>query len=68
MKVICINDKKLPAGGAVIKDQEYKVLSHFRNCYEQNVYIIDGVNNEGTTKWVLSVKVITLIDLNTQTL
>ena len=49
-KVICINSEGLPQGAEVVKDQEYEVLKHFRNALDQNVYIIKGVNNEGTTK------------------
>ncbi len=50
MNVICINDKNLPSGANVVQDEEYEVLKHFRNALDQNVYILKGVNNEGTTK------------------
>lgn len=49
-KVICINDRNQPKGAAVIKDTEYTVLDEFMNGAGQNVYLIKGVNNSGTTK------------------
>jgi len=52
-KVICINDDNLPTGAEVVKGKEYEVIKHFRNALDQNVYIIKGVNNGGTTKWGL---------------
>jgi len=53
MRVICINDSKLPKGAEVVKGEEYNVLEKFINSYDQVVYIIDGVANEGTTRFGL---------------
>ena len=49
MKVICIDDTKQPIGGQVIKDREYEVQKQFINNYDQKVYLIVGVTNEGRT-------------------
>ena len=49
-KVVCINDSRLPEGAQVIKGREYIVLEEFVNNYDQQVFIIDGIVNEGTTK------------------
>jgi hypothetical protein len=49
-KVVCINDKKLPAGAVVVKGREYTVIEEFLNNYDQRVYIIEGIVNQGTTK------------------
>lgn len=49
-QVVCINDKNMPEGAAVIKGREYNVVDEFVNNYDQRVYIIEGIANEGTTK------------------
>ena len=49
-QVVCINDSKLPEGAQVIKGREYNVVDEFVNNYDQRVYIIEGIANEGTTK------------------
>ena len=49
-KVVCINDRKLPEGAEVVNGREYKVVEEFINNYEQRVFIIEGIKNEGTTK------------------
>ena len=49
-EVVCINDKNLPEGAAVVKGREYIVIKEFVNNYDQRVYIIEGIANEGTTK------------------
>jgi hypothetical protein len=49
-QVVCINDNKLPEGANVVKGREYNVLDEFINNYDQRVFIIEGVSNEGTTK------------------
>jgi hypothetical protein len=49
-EVVCINDKNLPEGAAVVKGREYIVIEEFVNHYDQRVYIIEGIVNEGTTK------------------
>jgi hypothetical protein len=49
-KVICINDKKLPEGAKVVKDQEYEIEREFINPFGQKAYIISGAVNEGRTR------------------
>jgi hypothetical protein len=49
-EVICINDKNLPGGAVVVKGREYTVIEEFLNNYDQRVYIIEGIVNQGTTK------------------
>jgi hypothetical protein len=48
--VVCINDKNLPPGAEVVEGKEYPVLKEYLNMYDQRVYIIGGVNNDGSTK------------------
>jgi hypothetical protein len=48
--VVCINDSRLPEGAVVVKGREYTVIEEFVNNYDQRVYIIEGIVNEGTTK------------------
>lgn len=50
MKVICINDKKLPEGGKLIEGREYEVEKEFINNFDQKVFVIAGINNYGMTK------------------
>jgi hypothetical protein len=49
-EVVCINDKNMPEGAAVIKGREYTVIEEFVNNYDQRVFIIEGIANEGTTR------------------
>ena len=49
-QVVCINDKNMPEGAAVVKGREYNVVEEFVNNYDQRVYIIEGITNDGTTK------------------
>jgi hypothetical protein len=49
MTVKCIDDTKQPIGGQVIKGKEYQVQKHFINNFDQKVYIIVGITNEGRT-------------------
>jgi hypothetical protein len=49
-QVVCINDSRLPEGAQVIKGREYTVVDEFINNYDQRVFIIEGIANEGTTK------------------
>jgi hypothetical protein len=49
-EVICINDKNMPEGAVVVKGREYTVIEEFINNYDQRVYIIEGIVNDGTTK------------------
>jgi hypothetical protein len=48
--VVCINDSKLPEGAQVVKGREYTVTDEFVNHYDQRVFIIEGITNEGTTR------------------
>jgi hypothetical protein len=50
-KVICINDKNLPRGASVKEGQQYHVEEEYSNFLDQQVYIIKGVPNKGTTRW-----------------
>ena len=52
-KVVCIGDKKLPPGAEIVKDNKYEVESEFVNNFDQNVFIIKGITNEGRTKFGL---------------
>lgn len=52
-RVVCINDTNLPNGAEVVKGDEYTVLDKFINSYDQVVYIIEGVSNEGRTRFGL---------------
>lgn len=49
-KVVCINDKKQPEGGELIKNKEYEIEKEFINNYDQKVFLILGINNQGITK------------------
>ena len=49
-QVVCINDSRLPEGAQVIKGREYTVIDEFINNYDQRVFIIEGITNEGTTR------------------
>ena len=48
--VVCINDRKLPEGAEVVNGREYEVLEEFVNNFDQRVFIIAGIKNEGMTK------------------
>jgi len=50
MKVTCINDSNQPKGAVVVKGTDYTVIEDFMNAVGQKVYLIEGINNEGTTK------------------
>jgi hypothetical protein len=49
-KVVCIDDAKLPPGAEIVKGNEYSIKKEFINNFDQKVFIIDGINNEGRTK------------------
>ena len=53
MEVLCINDDKLPLGAELKEGKTYSVISEFSNNFDQKVYIIKGVINEGRTKFGL---------------
>jgi hypothetical protein len=54
--VVCINDRKLPEGAEIVNGREYQVLEEFINSFDQRVFVIKGIKNEGTTtmglRWV----------------
>jgi len=49
MIVKCIDDTKQPIGGQVVKGREYQIQKQFINNYDQKVYLIVGITNEGRT-------------------
>ena len=51
--VVCINDQKLPPGADLAEGREYTVLESFINSFDQRVYILEGVENNGRTKFGL---------------
>jgi hypothetical protein len=53
MRVLCIDDSKLPQGASVKEGEEYEVLDEYVNGMEQKVYIIKGIVNEGRTQFGL---------------
>ena len=53
MKVICIDDTKLPEGAEVVKGEEYTVLEKFINFADQTAYVIEGIRNKGIGKYGL---------------
>ena len=52
-KVVCINDKQLPAGAEVIEGEIYVVREAFVNSFDQRAYMLVGVRNLGRTKYGL---------------
>jgi len=52
-RVVCVNDEKQPPGAEVVEGREYNVVDKFINNFDQIVYILEGVNNKGTTKYGL---------------
>lgn len=53
MEVLCINADKLPPGAQVEEGKTYSVESEFVNNFDQRVYMIRGIVNEGRTKYGL---------------
>lgn len=53
MRVLCIDAEKLPPGANVKEGEVYTVLSKFVNNFDQVVYFIQGVQNEGRTQFGL---------------
>ena len=49
--VVCINDKNLPQGATLTEGKEYNVVDEYLNALDQRVYILEGITNDGTTKW-----------------
>ena len=52
-KVICINDKQLPAGAEIKEGEEYTVRNSFVNNFDQRAYLLIGIRNRGRTKYGL---------------
>lgn len=53
MEVLCINADKLPPGAEVEEGKTYSVESEFINNFDQKVYMIRGIVNEGRTQYGL---------------
>lgn len=53
MKVVCIDDTKLPQGAFVKEGVEYEITSQYVNAMEQKVYIVKDAVNEGRTQFGL---------------
>jgi len=53
MEVLCINADKLPPGAEVQEGKTYSVESEFINNFDQRVYMLRGIANEGRTKFGL---------------
>jgi len=53
-KVICINDKNQPSGAKVVEGKEYEVIDEYQNFFDQKVYLLNNIPNQGRTKWGLS--------------
>ena len=51
-KVVCIDDKKLPPGAEIVKDNKYEVESEFVNNFDQNVFIIKNLTAKLLTNTV----------------
>ena len=49
-RAMCIDASKLPPGGAVEEGMTYTIERKFVNSFDQVVYIIQGIQNEGRTK------------------
>jgi hypothetical protein len=49
-RVLCVDSEKLPPGGEVESGLTYFVERKFINSFDQIVYIIQGIANEGRTK------------------
>lgn len=53
MKVLCIDDSKLPLGANIKEGSTYKVTEQFVNSFDQKTYYLEGVINKGRTKFGL---------------
>jgi hypothetical protein len=53
MKVLCIDDSKLPLGAEIKEGSMYKVTEQFVNGFDQKTYYLQGVVNKGRTKFGL---------------
>jgi hypothetical protein len=53
MEVLCIDSDKLPPGGEIKEGRTYSVEVEFVNNFDQKVYIIKGITNEGRTQFGL---------------
>jgi hypothetical protein len=50
MRVLCVDASKLPPGAEVEEGSTYVVERKFINSFDQVVYMIKGITNEGRTK------------------
>lgn len=49
-RALCINASKLPPGAELEEGMTYTIEDKFINSFDQIVYIVQGVANEGKTK------------------
>ncbi len=49
-KALCTDASKLPPGGEVEEGMTYTIERKFINSFDQVVYIVKGIKNEGRTK------------------
>ncbi len=52
-KVICIDDKNLPAGAEIVEGEVYIVRESFVNSFDQRAYMLTGIRNLGRTRFGL---------------
>lgn len=49
MRVLCVNDKKLPEGAEVVSGKDYVVEEAFTNNFGQRTFILEGILNRHRT-------------------
>ncbi len=49
-KMFCINDERQPEGAELVIGEEYIIEREFINQLDQRVFIVAGINNQGTTR------------------
>lgn len=49
-KMFCINDERQPEGAELVLGEEYIIEREFINQLDQRVFIVAGINNQGTTR------------------
>lgn len=48
--MFCIDDERQPEGAELILGKEYIIEREFINQLDQKVFIVAGINNQGTTR------------------
>lgn len=51
--VICVDNKNLPLGANLVKNEEYEFEEEFVNNFDQRCYMLKNVTNTGRTKYGL---------------